>query len=105
MYQYLKQAGHHLDPTMFEFISLDEWDKKVKAGFRGGVNLETGDSYSGFLGGLVSSSQVVEDMHTWATEAELAQALQVLGYSYASYRLAVGVKKLVGLKSINRLEI
>ncbi|MGX7420037.1 hypothetical protein ACWOFR_14660 [Carnobacterium gallinarum] len=36
-------------------------------------------------------------MHTWSTEAELAQALQVLGFSYASYRLAVGVKKLVGL--------
>ncbi len=67
---------------MFEFISLDEWDKKVKAGFRDGVNLETGDSYSGFLGGLVSSLQVVEDMHTWATEAELAQALQVLGFNH-----------------------
>ncbi|MGX7417234.1 T7SS effector LXG polymorphic toxin [Carnobacterium gallinarum] len=90
LYQYLKRAGHHLDPDMFEFISLNEWDKKMKAGFRDGVNLETGDRYSGFLGGLVSSSQVVEDMHTWATEAELAQALQVLGFSYASYRLAVG---------------
>ncbi|MGX7417240.1 hypothetical protein ACWOFR_00395 [Carnobacterium gallinarum] len=61
----------------------------MKAAFRDGVNLETGDSYSGFLGGLVSSSQVVEDMHTWSTEAELAQALQVLGFSYASYWLAV----------------
>ncbi|MGX7420144.1 hypothetical protein ACWOFR_15195 [Carnobacterium gallinarum] len=56
---------------MFEFISLDEWDKKVKADFRNGMNLETGDRYSRFLGGVVSSSQVVEDVYTWSTEAEL----------------------------------
>ncbi|WP_169741013.1 hypothetical protein [Carnobacterium gallinarum] len=40
LYQYLKQVGHHLSLKMFEFISLDEWDKKMKAGFWNGVNLE-----------------------------------------------------------------
>ncbi|WP_314065284.1 T7SS effector LXG polymorphic toxin [uncultured Vagococcus sp.] len=88
LYRYLKKAGEYLDPNMFEFISLKEWDKMVKEGFKNGINIENGDEYKGAIKGIVGTSQVVESVYTWTTESELAQALQILGFTYASYRIA-----------------
>lgn len=101
LYRYLKKAGEHLDPSMFEFISLEDWDKKVKEGFKQGLNIETGDEYKGAIKGIVATSQVVEDVYTWTTESELAQALQILGFTYASYRIAssTGKPKYTGAES------
>ncbi|OJG64434.1 hypothetical protein RV09_GL001863 [Enterococcus moraviensis] len=88
IYQYLKANGKDLPADLFEFMSQHDWDDKVKAAFRKGKDLQIGDKYHPALGALVASGQYLEDAYKFLTEDELGQALQMLGFNLASYRIA-----------------
>jgi hypothetical protein len=88
LYQYLDKAGVYLDPDMFEFMDYDSWNEKIKNGWRNGYNYVTGETYNPLLGGLVAGSQYVEDVYTWINETDIGIALQTLGFTYATYRMA-----------------
>jgi hypothetical protein len=88
LYQYLDKAGVYLDPDMFEFMDYDSWNAKIKDGWRNGYNYVTGETYNPLLGGLVAGSQYVEDVYTWINETDIGIALQTLGFTYATYRMA-----------------
>jgi hypothetical protein len=88
LYQYLDKAGVYLDPDMFEFMDYDSWNAKIKDGWRNGYNYVTGETYNPLLGGLVTGSQYVEDVYTWINETDIGIALQTLGFTYATYRMA-----------------
>lgn len=88
IYQYLKANGKDLPADLFEFMSQHDWDDKVKAAFRKGKDLQIGDKYHPALGALVASGQYLEDAYKFLTEDELGQALQMLGFNFASYRIA-----------------
>lgn len=87
LYQYLAKAGQYLDADSFEFITRGARDAKVKDGWRNGYNYVTGEVYNKTLGKIVSSAQTVEDGVNWLNESELGQAIQVLGFSYAMYKV------------------
>ncbi|MGX7137882.1 hypothetical protein ACWOCD_08490 [Enterococcus silesiacus] len=88
IYQYLNANGKDLPADLFEFMSQHDWDDKVKVAFRNGKDLQIGDKYNPVLGALVASGQYLEDAYKFMTEDELGQALQMLGFNFASYRLA-----------------
>jgi len=87
LYQYLRKAGNYLDEDSFEFITQEAFNKKVEEGWINGYNYVTGEVYNPVLGGIVSVSQKVENGVNWLNESELGQALQILGFTYASYKL------------------
>ncbi|PLS38035.1 hypothetical protein CYV26_04725 [Carnobacterium maltaromaticum] len=87
LYQYLIKAGKYLDEDSFEFITQDAFNKKVEKGWKNGYNYVTGEVYNKTLGKIVSNAQSVEDGINWLNESELGQAIQVLGFTYASYRV------------------
>lgn len=87
LYQYLAKAGKYLDADSFEFITQGAWDAKVKDGWRNGFNYVTGEVYNKTLGKIVSNAQSVEDGINWLNESEMGQAIQVLGFSYALYKI------------------
>lgn len=97
LYQYLAKAGQYLDADSFEFITQDARDAKVKDGWRNGYNYVTGEVYNKTLGKIVSSAQTVEDGVSWLNESELGQAIQLLGFTYASYKITT----IKGSKPIN----
>jgi hypothetical protein len=88
LYQYLDKAGVYLDSDMFEFMDYDSWNTKIKDGWRNGYNYVTGETYNPLLGGLVAGSQYAEDVYTWINETDIGIALQTLGFTYATYRMA-----------------
>ncbi|WP_339098744.1 hypothetical protein A5821_002644 [Enterococcus sp. 7F3_DIV0205] len=88
IYQYLNANGKEIPSDLFEFISQQDWDDRVKAAFRNGKDLQIGNKYNPVLGALVASGQYLEDGYKFMTEDELGQALQMLGFNFASYRLA-----------------
>ncbi|MGX7263502.1 hypothetical protein [Enterococcus crotali] len=88
IYQYLNANGKDLPSDLFEFMSQQDWDDKVKVAFRNGKDLQIGDKYNPVLGALVATGQYFEDAYKFMTEDELGQALQMLGFNFASYRLA-----------------
>jgi hypothetical protein len=87
LYRYLEQAGTQLTPDLFEFINYSSWEEKVQNGWKNGYNYITGETYNPLLGGLVATSQYLEDGVTWLNESELGVAIQTLGFTYASYRM------------------
>ncbi|MDV7745098.1 hypothetical protein PSH14_08280, partial [Enterococcus mundtii] len=95
LYQYVTKVGHYLDPELIQFMTYDTYQEKVNAAWRQGVNYETGEKLDPLLGSLVSTSQYVKDGYTWINESELGQALMVLGFTYASYKVltTTGVKQ------------
>ncbi|PQC30462.1 transposase [Enterococcus mundtii] len=95
LYQYVTKVGHYLDPELIQFMTYDTYQEKVNAAWRQGINYETGEKLDPLLGSLVSTSQYVKDGYTWINESELGQALMVLGFTYASYKVltTTGVKQ------------
>ncbi|MGM0293440.1 transposase [Enterococcus mundtii] len=95
LYQYVTKVGHYLDPELIQFMTYDTYQEKVNAAWRQGVNYETGEKLDPLLGSIVSTSQYVKDGYTWINESELGQALMVLGFTYASYKVltTTGVKQ------------
>ncbi|MGL9893567.1 transposase [Enterococcus sp. DIV0806c] len=95
LYQYVTKVGHYLEPELIQFMTYDTYQEKVNAAWRQGVNYETGEKLDPLLGSLVSTSQYVKDGYTWINESELGQALMVLGFTYASYKVltTTGVKQ------------
>jgi hypothetical protein len=87
LYRYLEQTGTQLTPDLFEFIDYSSWEEKVQNGWKNGYNYITGETYNPLLGGLVATSQYLEDGVTWLNESELGVAIQTLGFTYASYRM------------------
>jgi hypothetical protein len=87
LYRYLEQAGTQLTPDLFEFIDYSSWEEKVQNGWKNGYNYITGETYNPLLGGLVATSQYIQDGVTWLNESELGVAIQTLGFTYASYRM------------------
>ncbi|MFL0439938.1 HNH/ENDO VII family nuclease, partial [Enterococcus pernyi] len=73
----------------------DTYQEKVNVAWRQGVNYETGEKLDPLLGSIVSTSQYVKDGYTWINESELGQALMILGFTYASYKVltTTGVKQ------------
>ncbi|MGM0171616.1 hypothetical protein IGJ39_001718 [Enterococcus sp. AZ140] len=94
LYQYVTKVGHYLEPELIQFMTYDTYQEKVNAAWRQGVNYETGEKLDPLLGSLVSTSQYVKDGYTWINESELGQALMILGFTYASYKVltTTGVK-------------
>ena len=95
LYQYVTKVGHYLDPELIQFMTYDTYQEKVNTAWRQGVNYETGEKLDPLLGSIVSTSQYVKDGYTWINESELGQALMVLGFTYASYKVltTTGVKQ------------
>ncbi|WP_242695348.1 hypothetical protein [Enterococcus mundtii] len=95
LYQYVTKVGHYLEPELIQFMTYDTYQEKVNAAWRQGVNYETGEKLDPLLGSIVSTSQYVKDGYTWINESELGQALMVLGFTYASYKVltTTGVKQ------------
>ncbi|WP_258183202.1 transposase [Enterococcus mundtii] len=95
LYQYVTKVGHYLEHELIQFMTYDTYQEKVNAAWRQGVNYETGEKLDPLLGSLVSTSQYVKDGYTWINESELGQALMVLGFTYASYKVltTTGVKQ------------
>ncbi|MGM0256890.1 hypothetical protein IGK67_001588 [Enterococcus sp. AZ093] len=95
LYQYVTKVGHYLEPELIQFMTYDTYQEKVNAAWRQGVNYETGEKLDPLLGSLVSTSQYVKDGYTWINESELGQALMILGFTYASYKVltTTGVKQ------------
>ncbi|EOL41153.1 hypothetical protein [Enterococcus phoeniculicola] len=87
LYRYLSEVGPALDSNLVQIMTYEAFEKKVKDGWRNRTNYITGESYDGILGGVVYTSQQVEDISTWLDESEMGGALQTLGFAYASYRL------------------
>ncbi|MDA9462864.1 hypothetical protein B835_2826 [Enterococcus mundtii 3F] len=111
LYQYVTKVGHYLEPELIQFMTYDTYQEKVNAAWRQGVNYETGEKLDPLLGSLVSTSQYVKDGYTWINESELGQALMVLGFTYASYKVltTTGVKqvesgKIEDVSGIGKLE-
>ena len=95
LYQYVTKVGHYLEPELIQFMTYGTYQEKVNAAWRQGVNYETGEKLDPLLGSIVSTSQYVKDGYTWINESELGQALMVLGFTYASYKVltTTGVKQ------------
>ncbi|WP_375152627.1 transposase [Enterococcus mundtii] len=95
LYQYVTKVGHYLEPELIQFMTYDTYQEKVNAAWRQGVNYETGEKLDPLLGSIVSTSQYVKDGYTWINESELGQALMILGFTYASYKVltTTGVKQ------------
>ncbi|MGQ4067594.1 transposase [Enterococcus mundtii] len=111
LYQYVTKVGHYLEPELIQFMTYDTYQEKVNAAWRQGVNYETGEKLDPLLGSIVSTSQYVKDGYTWINESELGQALMVLGFTYASYKVltTTGVKqvesgKIEDVSGIGKLE-
>lgn len=95
LYQYVTKVGQYLEPELIQFMTYDTYQEKVNVAWRQGVNYETGEKLDPLLGSLVSTSQYVKDGYTWINESELGQALMILGFTYASYKVltTIGVKQ------------
>ncbi|MEQ6205459.1 transposase [Enterococcus mundtii] len=95
LYQYVTKVGQYLEPELIQFMTYDTYQEKVNVAWRQGVNYETGEKLDPLLGSLVSTSQYVKDGYTWINESELGQALMILGFTYASYKVltTTGVKQ------------
>ncbi|WP_241234761.1 LXG domain-containing protein [Enterococcus mundtii] len=95
LYQYVTKVGHYLEPELIQFMTYDTYQEKVNVAWRQGVNYETGEKLDPLLGSLVSTSQYVKDGYTWINESELGQALMILAFTYASYKVltTTGVKQ------------
>ncbi|WP_246215607.1 T7SS effector LXG polymorphic toxin [Listeria valentina] len=87
LYQYLDKTGKYLDEGFIQFMSLETYNQKVKDGWRNGVNYVTGEKYGKVLGSITTVSQGVEDVVTWLNDTELGQAIQMLGFTYAAYKV------------------
>ncbi|GHU36691.1 hypothetical protein FACS1894192_03840 [Bacilli bacterium] len=101
LYQYLSKTGQYLDLDNVDFITFDVYQEKQKAAWRKGANYITGDQYNGALGTIISTSQHVEDVATWLNETEVGQAIQMLGFTYASYKITTAS----GTKQINNIPV
>ncbi|MGM0220010.1 EndoU domain-containing protein [Enterococcus sp. AZ126] len=97
LYRYLSKAGNYLDSDLIQFMTYDAYDKKIKSGWRNGINYVTGEKLNPVLGGIVAGSQYIEDGVNWINESELGQAIQILGFTYASYKITTSS----GTKQIN----
>jgi len=111
LYRYLQDSGKYLDSDLIQFMTYEAYDKKIKDGWRKGINYVTGEKLNGFLGGVVGVSQFAEDGVTWLNENELGQAIQMLGFTYASYRMTttsgtknVKIKKASGATKAQKVE-
>lgn len=101
LYRYLSKAGNYLDSDLIQFMTYDAYDKKIKSGWRNGVNYVTGEKLNPVLGSIVAGSQYIEDGVTWLNESELGQAIQILGFTYASYKITTSS----GTKQVNNGKI
>ncbi|WP_054114770.1 ribonuclease domain-containing protein [Enterococcus sp. RIT-PI-f] len=93
LYRYLSKAGNYLDSDLIQFMTYEVYNEKIKDGWRNGVNYVTGEKLNPVLSGIVAGSQYVEDGYTWLNESELGQVIQILGFTYASYRLMTSSRK------------
>lgn len=101
LYRYLSKAGNYLDSDLIQFMTYDAYDKKIKSGWRNGINYVTGEKLNPVLGGIVAGSQYIEDGVNWINESELGQAIQILGFTYASYKITTSS----GTKQVNNGKI
>ncbi|GHU36712.1 hypothetical protein FACS1894192_03920 [Bacilli bacterium] len=97
----MSKTGQYLDLDNVDFITFDVYQEKQKAAWRKGANYITGDQYNGALGTIISTSQRVEDVATWLNETEIGQAIQMLGFTYATYKITTAS----GTKQINNIPV
>lgn len=105
LYRYLQSSGQNLDPSMLNILTYEEYQRRVKEGWRNGYNYATGETYNKVLSGVIAGSQYIEDGYTWLTESELGSALMILGFTYASYKVTTtsGTKE-VKVKQIDKMK-
>lgn len=86
LYSYLFQSGKYLDGEDYTIWSMDDYNARLKDGWRKGINYQNGDEYNSFISGTLAASQYVEDGYDWTQETGMYDIILMAGLSYASYK-------------------
>lgn len=86
LYGYLFQSGKYLDGEDYTIWSMDDYNARLKDGWRKGINYQNGDEYNPFISGTLAASQYVEDGYDWTQETGMYDIILMAGLSYASYK-------------------
>ncbi|MBF2456558.1 hypothetical protein [Listeria welshimeri] len=88
LYSYLFQSGKYLDGEDYTIWSMDDYNARLKDGWRKGINYQNGDEYNPFISGTLVASQYVDDGYVWTQETGMYDIILMAGLSYSSYKLA-----------------